>query len=348
MKLSTSQLASALQREILPIYTLCGEAPLLVDEAAALVRRALQAAGAERTLIEASAQFRWAECFAQFDGLSLFAERRLIEVRLPGGKPGVEGAKALEAWSANPPPDCTLLLILPRADKAMQSSKWFTRLEAAGATVMIATPSLDQLPQWIGERLARHQLKADRATLDWLAIRVEGNLLAAHQEIEKLALLLPPGSVTLETVRAAVTDVARYDAADLPEALWRGDAPRFLRIADSLRAEGETPIFALWLLVQDLRTLYRLALASARGEDLAGLMRSLRIWDTRQAVFSRQAKRLGTERLGRALQHAGRIDRASKGLLREDGWDLYKQLGLALLNQPAPAFNTLSLGFARK
>lgn len=344
MKLSTSQLANALSREVLPVYTLCGDAPLLVDEAAALIRRALQAVGAERTLIEASAQFRWAECFAQFDGLSLFAERRLIEVRLPGGKPGVEGAKALEAWVANPPPDCTLLLILPRADKTMQGSKWFTRLEAAGATVMVVTPSLEQLPQWIGERLARHQLKADRATLDWLAVRVEGNLLAAHQEIEKLALLLPPGAVTLEAARAAVTDVARYDAADLPEALWRGDAPRFLRIADSLKAEGEAPIFALWLLVQDLRTLYRLALASARGEDLAGLMRSLRIWDSRQALFSRQAKRLGTKRLGRALQHAGRIDRASKGLIREDGWNLYKQLGLALLNQPAPAFNTLPSG----
>ncbi len=344
MKLSTSQLASASAREVLPVYALCGDAPLLVDEAAAQIRRALQTVGAERTLIEASAQFRWAECFAQFDGLSLFAERRLIEVRLPGGKPGVEGAKALEAWATNPPPDCTLLLILPRADKTMQSSKWFTRLEAAGATVMVATPTLEQLPQWIGERLARHQLKADRGTLDWLAVRVEGNLLAAHQEIEKLALLLPPGTVTLEAARAAVTDVARYDAADLPEALWRGDAPRFLRIADSLKAEGEAPIFALWLLAQDLRTLYRLALASARGEDLTGLMRSLRIWDSRQALFSRQAKRLGAARLGRALQHAGRIDRASKGLLREDGWNLYKQLGLALLNQPAPAFNTLPSG----
>ncbi len=344
MKLSTSQLASHLHREILPVYALCGDAPLLVDEAAAQIRRALQSAGAERTVIEASAQFRWAECFAQFDGLSLFAERRLIEVRLPSGKPGVEGAKALETWATNPPPDCTLLLILPRADKALQGSKWFTRLETAGATVMVTTPSLEQLPQWIGERLARHQLKADRATLDWLAVRVEGNLLAAHQEIEKLALLLPPGTVTLETARAAVTDVARYDTADLPEALWRGDAPRFLRIADSLKAEGEAPIFALWLLAQDLRTLYRLALASARGEDLAGLMRSLRIWDSRQALFSRQAKRLGTEQLGRALQHAGRIDRASKGLLREDGWNLYKQLGLALLNQPAPAFNTLQPG----
>lgn len=344
MKLSSSQLASSLNREILPVYTLCGDAPLLVDEAAAQIRLALQAAGAERTVIEASAQFRWADCFAQFDGLSLFAERRLIEVRLPGGKPGVEGAKALEAWVANPPPDCTLLLILPRADKALQGSKWFTRLEAAGATVMVATPSLEQLPQWIGERLARHQLKADRATLDWLADRVEGNLLAAHQEIEKLALLLPPGSVTQEAAHAAVTDVARFDAADLPEALWRGDTARFLRIADSLKAEGEAPIFALWLLAQDLRTLYRIALASARGENPANLMRSLRIWDSRQALFSRQAKRLGVDRLGRALQHAGRIDRASKGLLREDGWNLYKQLGLALLNQPAPAFNTLQPG----
>jgi DNA polymerase III subunit delta len=339
MRLSPTLLAADLGRTIQPIYCLCGDAPLLVDEAAAQIRHALDAVGAERTTLEASGQTRWGEFFSQFDGLSLFAQQRLIEVRLPAGKPGIEGAKALEAWAKNPAPDCTLVLVLPQADKTMQGSKWFSALDALGVVVIIPTPTLEQLPQWIGERLARHQLKADRATLDWLAIRVEGNLLAAHQEIEKLALLLPPGTLTLEAARAAVTDVARFDAADLSDALWRGDAARFIRIIDSLKAEGETPIFATFLLAQDLRALYRLALAAARGENLAGLMNGLRVWGARQTLFTRHAQRLGPVRLGAALQHAGRIDRNAKGLAKDDAWNLFKQLGLGLLNKPAPAFS---------
>lgn len=338
MRLSPNQLASDLGRAIRPIYCLCGDAPLLLDEAAAQIRHALNAVGAERTTLEASGQTRWAEFFSQFDGLSLFSQQRLIEVHLPAGKPGIEGAKALEAWAQNPAPDCTLVLILPQADKAMQGSKWFTTLDKVGAVVIIPTLTLEHLPQWIGERLARHQIKADRATLDWLAIRVEGNLIAAHQEIEKLALLLPPGTLTQEAARAAVTDVARYDAADLSDALWQGDAARFIRIVDSLKAEGEAPIFATFLLAQDLRTLYRLALAAARGENLAGLMSGLRIWGARQTLFTRQAQRLGHVRLGQALQHTGRIDRTAKGLTKDDAWNLFKQLGLGLLNKPAPAF----------
>lgn len=336
MQLTPTQLSAALQRGLQPVYVISGDAPLLVDEAAAQIRRHLS--HAERRVADASGTFRWQEFFAEFDGLSLFASQRLLEVRLPGGKPGIEGGKALEAWAANPAPDCTLLLLLPRLDRATQNSKWFTALERAGTVVSANAPGLAQLPQWIGERLARYGLKAERSVLDWLAVRVEGNLLAAHQEIEKLSLLLPPGPVTLDDVRAAVTDVARYDASDIPDTVWRGDTARFLRITASLKSEGESPILALWLLVQDLRTLHRLALGARRGENSASLMRSLRVWESRQALFSRALKRLTHTDLAHALQHASRVDRASKGLLREDGWNLFTQLGLSLQKQPAPAF----------
>lgn len=341
MKLKPAQLATDLERGIRPVYLVCGDEPLLVDEAAAVIRAALKARGAERTAVDAGAQFRWAEWFGQFDGLSLFATQRLLEVRLPGGKPGVEGGKVLDAWAADPAPDCALLLLLPRADKTMQNSKWFSALDNAGAVILATPPTPEQLPAWMGERLARYGFKAGGETLAWLAARVEGNLLAAHQELEKLALLLEPGTLTLDAVREAVTDVARYDAADLPEALWKGDAARFIRVVDGLKAEGESPILALWLLISDLRTLYRLALAQARGENLSERMRGLRVWESRQPLFTRVLRRLDAPQLSAALVRAGGVDRTTKGLPGpggEDGWAVLKQLGLALLHKPAPAF----------
>ncbi|MEW5893089.1 MAG: DNA polymerase III subunit delta [Pseudomonadota bacterium] len=334
MKLRPDQLAAALKKGLAPVYVVSGDEPLLVEEAAALIRHALRAAGvAERQSFQADTGFKWSEWLASFDSLSLFAERRLIELRLPSGKPGVEGGKTLEAWCANPPADTWLLVLLPRLDRAGQNAKWFKALEAAGALVTVQPPSLEQLPAWIGERLARHGLKAERETLAWLAGRVEGNLLAAHQEVEKLALLLPPGPVSLDAAREAVVDVARYDASDLPEALLKGDAIRYCRILDGLKAEGEAPPLAVWLLANEVRNLYRLASGQARGDSLAALYAELRIWDSRQPLVGRALRRVTLAQLAQALRQVGLIDRAAKGLLREDAWELMKQLGLSLMGQ---------------
>lgn len=334
MKLRPEQLAAALKKGLLPIYIVSGDEPLLVEETAALIRQALREKGvAERQSFQAETGFKWAEWLASFDSLSLFAEQRLIELRLPTGKPGVEGGKTLEAWCANPPADTWLLVLLPKLDRAGQNAKWFKALEAAGALIAIQPPSLEQLPSWIGERLGRHGLKAERETLAWLAGRVEGNLLAAHQEVEKLALLLPPGPIKLDEVREAVVDVARYDASDLPEALLKGDAIRYCRILDGLKAEGEAPPLAVWMLANEVRNLYRLASGQARGESLAGLYAELRIWESRQPLVGRALKRVNLPQLTQALRQLGLIDRAAKGLLREDAWELMKQLGLSLMGQ---------------
>ncbi|MGQ9861283.1 MAG: DNA polymerase III subunit delta [Thiobacillaceae bacterium] len=331
MRIRPEQLEAHLQRGLAPVYVISGDEPLLTDETAASIRAALRRAGvSERQSFQADSGFDWAGWLAGFDSLSLFASRRLVELRLPTGKPGAEGGRALESWCARPPADTWLLVLLPRLDRAGQAAKWFTALDEAGVVVTPQPPSLAELPAWIGARLARHGLKAEKETLEFLAARVEGNLLAAHQEIEKLALLLAPGPVRLDDAREAVLDVARYDAGQLPEALLKGDGLRLLRILEGLKQEGEIPILALWILTQEIRTLYRLASGLERGETLARACARLKVWESRRPLIARALQRLDAPTLARALAEAARIDRAAKGLEREDAWEMLKRLGLAL------------------
>lgn len=330
-----THLARAAGKGLAPIYVVSGDEPLLNDEAAAAIRAALRRAGVtERQAFQVEGGFDWGQWLAGFDSLSLFAAQRLVELRLPTGKPGAEGARALETWCARPPADTWLLVLLPRLDRAAQSARWFAALEKTGVVVTTQPPSFAELPAWIGARLARHGLEADRATLAFLAERVEGNLLAAHQEVEKLALLLPPGPVRLDDVRAAVLDVARFDASQLPEALLKGDGLRLLRILEGLREEGETPLLALWVLTQELRTLYRLAMAVRRGEALTQAMRRLKVWESRQDLLARALRRHDPAALRRALLAAAHIDRAAKGLAREDAWTLLERLAVELTGMP--------------
>lgn len=340
MKLRGEQLDAQLKRGLAPLWLVSGDEPLLVNEACAALRSAARAKGyLERQSWQQETGFDWKGWMAEFDSLSLFSNLRLIELRLPTGKPGVEGGKTLEAWAANPPADTLLIVVSPKLDKATLATKWATALERAGILVQTAPPPLERLPDWIGERLARHGLKTDRETLTWLAARVEGNLLAAHQEIEKLSLLLPPGMMDRDTVRGAVTDVARYDVTDLSDAFLKGDAARYCRVLDGLQAEGEALPLILAFLGGEIRTLYRLSAGLQRGERLPTLMQSARVWDSRQPLVERALNRGNAEKFAWAMRALSRLDRAAKGLLREDAWDEAKQLGLALMNQgKAPAF----------
>jgi DNA polymerase-3 subunit delta len=340
MRIRGDQLAGALKGSLAPVWLVGGDQPLLVDEAVAQIRAAAQARGYdERQSAQSEPGFDWRAWAGGFDSLSLFASRRLVELRLPTGKPGVEGGKVLEAWAVRPPADTLLLITAPRLDKAALAVKWVKAVEGEGVLVQTWPPTLERLPEWIGQRLGRHGLKADRDTLAWLTARVEGNLLAAHQEIEKLALLLPPGPLDMATARACVADVARYDVGDLSEAFLKGDASRFCRILDGLKAEGEGLPLVLAVFGAEVRTLYRLAAGLARGERLPGLMAAMKIWESRQGLLERALKRADLARLARAMESLARLDRAAKGLLREDAWDALKQLGLALMGQGrAPAF----------
>ena len=340
MRLRGDQLAGALKGTLASVWLVSGDEPLLVDETVARIRATALAQGYdERQTAQSEPGFDWRAWASSFDSLSLFASRRMVELRLPTGKPGVEGGKVLEAWALQPPTDTLLLVTTPRLDKAALAVKWVKAMEAEGVLVQTWPPALERLPEWIGERLGRHGLKADRDTLAWLTARVEGNLLAAHQEIEKLALLLPPGPLDLAMARASVADVARYDVGDLSEAFLKGDAARFCRILDGLKAEGEGLPLVLAVFGGEVRTLYRLAAGLGRGERLSALMAALRVWESRQGLLERALKRADPTRLAWAMKALARLDRAAKGLLREDAWDELKQLGLALMNKgQAPAF----------
>ncbi|MCS6787546.1 MAG: DNA polymerase III subunit delta [Thiobacillaceae bacterium] len=320
-----------------PVYAITSDEPLLADEAAARVRERLQEAGVgERRLFQAEAGFDWAAWLAEAAAPSLFASRQLIELHIPSGKPGVEGARAIEAWCAHPPADTVLLVRLPRLDKKAQAAGWYAALARVGEVIAPQPPTPARLPEWIGARLMQRGLKADTETLRFLAEQVEGNLLAAQQEVDKLSLLLPPGPVRLADVRATIVDLARFDAFQLAEALLAGEAPRLIRILRGLKAEGETPLLALWVLTQEVRTLYRVAVAVDRGEPLAAACARLKVWASRQALVARALGRLDAGRLARALAEAARIDRAAKGLERADAWRLLEGWALALAGGRLP------------
>src|SRR5262245_50589888 len=324
------QLDAHLARELRPLYVVHGDEPLLSLEAADAVRARARAGGfSERVVLIAERNFDWGELSASAASLSLFGDRRLIELRLPSGKPGSEGAQAIEAHCRALPPDTLTIVMLPRLDRAGQSSAWFQALEAKGVVVNVYPVDRARLPDWIAARLARQKQHAKPDTLRFLADCVEGNLLAAHQEIQKLSLLLPPGELPFEAVREAVMNVARYDAGKLTEAMLSGDRARLSRMLEGLRGEGEAPPRVLWLLAEEIRAVYRVQDGLSAGRSLNDVCRESRVWgDTRQALVGKAAKKFSRAALHSALAHAAAVDRMVKGIVKGDAWDELLQLGL--------------------
>lgn len=331
MRVKPEQLAGHLKQGLAPLYLVFGDEPLLVQEAADAIRAAARREGyGERELFTVESGFNWQNLLASGSNLSLFAERRIAELRMPTGKPGVEGSKALEQYCSSLPPDTLTLVICPKLDKTQQNSKWFKALESAGVAVQVFPVERPRLAEWIAGRLAAQNQRAERDALQFLADRVEGNLLAAHQEIRKLGLLYPEGTLTFAEVKEAVLDVSRYDVFNLAEAMLAGETVRYARVLEGLRGEGVAPTLALWALTQEIRTLARLALGQSRGISLAQGMRDARIWESRQGLIERALRRMSGGKLVAAVKHAARLDRTIKGLERGDVWDELLQLGLRL------------------
>lgn len=332
-------LATALARGVPPLVWIHGDEPLLVQEAAQSVRRALRSAGFdERQVFDAGRGFRPDALLAEADALSLFASRKLIELRL-SGKPTKEIGQALADAASRATPDTRLLVCGPRLDRATTDSAWFAAMDRVGLIVPIWPVERAQLPQWIAARLARQKQRADRATLELIAERVEGNLLAAHQEIGKLGLLFPEGDLPPDETRAAVLDVARYDAFDLVAAALAGDAPRALRSLDGLRAEGVAEPLVLWALADALRTLLRLAEARSAGRALAQAMREARVFGPRERLFEQALRRMDEDAIRALLQRAARIDRMIKGLDATGPWQGLEGLAMSLAGAPTLAGN---------
>ncbi|OHE62249.1 MAG: DNA polymerase III subunit delta [Thiobacillus sp. GWE1_62_9] len=337
MNIQAERLPEQLARGLAALYVVVGDEPLAAQEAGDAIRAAARAAGhSERTVFTVQGRYNWQGIFASGDNFSLFAERRLTEIRIPSGKPGVDGAKALETYAAKLPADTLTLISLPGLDWKTMQSRWFSALAQSGVVVEAKPIDRTQLPGWIERRLSRQGMRADRDALEFLADQVEGNLLAAQQEIDKLALLLPPGNVTLADVEHAVVDVSRLEADALADALYAGDGARFAQIVIDLRDAGEAVPAILWQVTSAVQLLLRLKLAVAQGDSLPGLMRTLWGRDKQRAPqIERALKRLGLGQVESALADLALIDRQAKGLERVgDPWDTLLRVGMTLARRP--------------
>ena len=331
MQLRAEQLEAHLKKTLAPLYVVHGDEPLLALEAADAIRAAARARDySERNLFIAERYFDWGELFQAGASMSLFGGKKIVELRLPTGKPGTEGAKAIERYCSDLNPECMTLVSLPRLDKAGQNSAWFGALAASGVVIDVWKIERSRLPEWIGQRLARGGQRASREVLEFLADRVEGNLLAAHQEVQKLALLLAPGELLMDDVQAAVSNVARYDVQGLAEALLTGDVARYARVLEGLRGEGEAPTFLLWAVTEELRAVSRILAGLSAGRQVEQLFRENRVWRNKEAAMKAALRRFSQSAVDAALSHAATIDRVIKGIAKGNAWDEFLKLGLEL------------------
>ena len=349
MQLALPQLQAHLQKGLRSLYTLHGDEALLVQEAADAIRATARAQGyTERSVhVVSGAHFDWSEVLAAGGSLSLFADRQLLEIRIPTGKPGKEGSPMIQqlAQSAEGNDSTLTLFILPKLDNATKKGAWFGALDQFGVTLQVDSVERAQLPQWIAQRLKlQNQSVAagqeGQACLQFFADRVEGNLLAAHQEIQKLGLLYPEGELSLEQVESAVLNVARYDVFKLSEAVLAGQIPRVQRMLDGLQAEGEAAVLVHYTLAEDIRALKRVKDAIAEGRPMPMALREQRIWGAREKLFERVLPKLSASRLAQLLQNAHQVDGIVKGLKvadwPTDPWQALHRLALRVASACSP------------
>lgn len=329
MRIHPANLSQHLQKQLSTFYTVYGEEPLLVIEAADLIRTKAHMNGyIEREIFTIDNQFKKSDLSLKSNSLSLFGEQRLIDIRVPSGKPGKEGGKAIEDYCCSLPPDTLTLVTLPKIDKQGKTTKWFKALENIGPMISVSLVELSQLPNWISQRLSIQNQETDPDTLQFFAEKVEGNLLAADQEIKKLALLYPPGTLSFTQIKDAVLEVARYDIFKLSEAMVAGEIARFILVLRGLQGEGTSVPFILTILTAQIRSLIIIRKGLDSGKPYTQLMKEAKVWGDRQNIMENTTKRVGLKLLVQALLHAAKIDKISKGVTKGDAWDELEQLGL--------------------
>ncbi|MEN8168785.1 MAG: DNA polymerase III subunit delta [Pseudomonadota bacterium] len=331
MKLRFDQLQDHLQQGLRPIYLLSGDEPLQLGEAADAIRsQARQQGFSERQVMHVEAGFDWNTLASASDTLSLFAEQRLIDLRLPSGKPGREGGAALSDYAANPPPDTVLLISSGKLDKNAAKSKWFKSLDKAGVTLQVWPVEAAALPRWVAQRMRSRGLNASPEAAQLLAERVEGNMLAASQEVEKLRLLYGESAIDAEMVEQGVADSARYDIFELVDTVLLGDAARVARVMEGLRGEGVEPILILWALVREIRAMEEMAYEIEQGASAESVMKSRWVWEKRKPAVRAGLKRHNQRRWSQLLRRAVRIDRMVKGAEQGNPRDELLQLALLM------------------
>jgi DNA polymerase-3 subunit delta len=347
MQLRAEQLDAQLGRELKPLYTIHGDEPLLAQEAADAIRAAAKAAGySERKVFTVSgAHFDWSGVLGAAQAMSLFAERQLIEIRIPSGKPGKDGSEALQRYCDRLPADVLTLVQLPRLDFQQLKGAWFAALDRGGISIRVETLDRKALPAWLAQRLARQGQRVKsgdegQRALAFFADRVEGNLLAAHQELQKLALLHPEGELGFDQIEAAVLNVARYDVAKLAEAVWTAQVPRALRMLDGLQAEGEAAVLVHWMLAEDLRGLARGRAALDEGKPLPMAVKEARVWGLKERLFERLLPVLAHHQLAHLLEAASICDGIVKGLKHPEWplepWSALRRLVLMAMEVQLP------------
>ncbi len=343
MRISSEQLASHIARELKPLYTVFGDEPLLALESGDRIRAKARAEGYdEREILTVDSGFKWPQLMMAANSQSLFASRKLLELRIPTGKPGSEGSEALQSFCEALPADTVALVTLPAIDWRAQKAGWFEALDRAGITVEAKAVPRKALPQWLAARLQAQGQHADAEALAFIADRVEGNLMAAFQEVQKLALLFPNGPISFEQVREAVLDVARYDVFNLGVAMIEGDPVRLSRMLDGLKGEGTAPPMALWSLSEEIRAIGKLLAGTESGRPLNTLWREARVWGTaHQAAMQQNLRRFTMAQVAQGLRHAAAIDRKIKGLAKGDVWDELLQLALRFSRHRAAVERTL-------
>lgn len=344
MRLRPEQLDQHLRGPLAPAYLVCGDEPLLSQEAADAIRAAARQQGfSERELFHGDTGFEWQQLLNEANALSLFASRKILEVRIDSGKPGDKGARVLAEYCESPPPDNLLLVITPKLDSSAMRGKWVKALEDTGVLIQVWPVTAPQMPQWISQRLQAAGIRASRAAVDILANRVEGNLLAAIQEIEKLKLLAPDGEVDAATMSTVVADSARYNVFGLVDKVLEGDAAGAARMLRGLEEEGTAPLVILGILTRELRILIQGAEARNYHESLDGILKKNGVWDKRQPLVKSALRRLKLPHLRILLRQAAVVDRTVKGLHDSDPWDELAALVISLAGTPTLSASTVRL-----
>ncbi|MGS2717251.1 DNA polymerase III subunit delta [Eionea flava] len=330
-KLRSDQLNTHLQGKLMPVYLVSGDETLLVQEACDAIRQAARQAGfTERERHHVDKQFEWQQLLTSANSLSLFNDKKIIELRIDNGKPGAEGSKHICEYLAHPNEDNLLLVVTPKLDSGTQRSKWVKQIEKQGYWIPIWPISAAQLPRWLQQRLQQVGLRADSQAIELLATRIEGNLLAAHQEIEKLRLLSKDEWLSPELIANTVADSARYDVFGLVDKALLGDSRGAVRTLNGLKSEGTEPITILWALAREVRTLMNISGAIANGQNPSWAAKNAGVWDKRQPLVQQALNRLHHRQLSVLLRQANGIDKAIKGLRSADPWNELTELLLNL------------------
>ncbi len=332
MRLYPEKLASHLQKQLLPVYLVSGDEPLLVQECCDQIRQKAREQGCnEREIIDGDvANFNWRDILHSASSMSLFADRKLVELRLSSGKPGAEGSSALCEYLDISGGDDVLLMVCGKIEKQSTNSKWYKALDKAGATIQIWPVDAKSLPRWLQQRVQGAGMSIDNEALQLLCDRVEGNLLAAVQEVEKLKLLAADTRITTKTVIDAVSDNARYNVYEMADSALRGDASAALRMLHGLRAEGSELPVVLWALAREIRTLCQTQSACDNGLSAQQALTALHVWSSRIPLMQAALARHDATSLSLLLEQASQVDGSIKGFAGGKPWDNLERLVLEL------------------